>query len=240
MANTTKKNRLDATVADQKLIDGLTKNAAAIPSIVLAGTTVTTKDIVTTLQARVDSAKAVLSTRATWQATVQADRAERDKTKAFVSGLKQSLLVAFSGRIDTLADFGLVPRKVTVLTPEQKIARTQKTLATRAARHTMGTKQKSTIHGTVPAPVPVNPAPAPTPAPKPTTPPATPPVEPPVTPVASPVAPSPQPAAPVASPVAATPPQAAPPAPASPAPVVAGTVTTPATPAPLPLPTHAS
>jgi hypothetical protein len=234
--NTPKKNRPDESAADQKLIDGLTKNGAAIPAIVISGTSVTTKDIIATLQARIASANAVLSTRATWQATVQADRQEHDKTKTFVSGLKQALLVAFAGKIDTLADFGLTPRKVTALTPDQKVARAKLNLATREARHTMGPKQKAEIHGTVPAPVPVTPAPTPAPAPQPPAPTGTSPV----TPVVAPVAPSPQPAVPVASPVVPTPPAAAPPAPASPAPVVAGTVTPPATPAPLPLPTHAS
>ena len=105
--NTPKKNRNDQTAAEQTLIDGFNKHAATIPSIVIAGASDTTKDIVATLQSRIDSAKAALSTRATWQTAVQADRTMRDKTKTFVSGLKQALLVAFAGQIDTLADFGL-------------------------------------------------------------------------------------------------------------------------------------
>jgi hypothetical protein len=100
--------------------------------------------------------------------------------------VKQSLLVAFAGRIDTLADFGLVPRKVTPLTPEQMVERTEKLKATRAARHTMGSKQKAAIKGTVAPTGPVNAAPTPTP---------------PAAPVAAPVAPSPQPVLPVATPV---------------------------------------
>jgi hypothetical protein len=219
MANTPKKNRLDETAADQKLVDGFNKNGGAIPAIVIGGASVTNKDIVTTLQARIDTANNVLSTRAIWQAAVVADRAERDKTKTFVSGVKQSLLVAFAGRIDTLADFGLVPRKVTPLTPDQMVERTEKLKATRAARHTMGSKQKAAIKGTVAPTAPVNAAPTPTP-------PAAP-VAAPVTPVASPVAPSPQPALPVAPPVVTAAPVAAPPLPASPAPVVAAPVTTP-------------
>jgi hypothetical protein len=197
MANTPKKNRVDVTAADQQLIDGFNKNGGAIPTIVIGGTSVTTKDIVTTLQARIDAAKAVLPARATWQTLVQAEQDERNKTKVFVSGVKQALLVAFAGRIDTLADFGLVPRKVASLSPEQKVARTEKVLATRAARHTMGSKQKADIHGTVAPTAPVNAAPSPTPT--------APPAAAPVTPVASP-------------PVAASP------SPVSPAPVV-GTVT---------------
>jgi hypothetical protein len=140
--NTPKKNRVDQTSSDQALIDGLNKHEAAIPAVVIAGVTVATKALVTTVQSRIDSSKAVLSKRAAWQAAIQDDRALRDKTKTFVAGLKQALLVAFAGQIDALAAFGLTARKVPVATPEQRIAATAKALATRAARHTMGPKQR--------------------------------------------------------------------------------------------------
>ncbi|HEY4012967.1 MAG TPA: hypothetical protein VGM06_06500 [Polyangiaceae bacterium] len=79
--------------------------------------------------------------------------------------LKQALLVAFAGQVDVLADFGLTGRAVRVLTPEERVTMTAKAKATRAARHTMGKKQKAAIKGTVtpaaaaPA-APASPAPA--------------------------------------------------------------------------------
>jgi hypothetical protein len=148
--NTPKRNRPDESAADQRLIDGFNKNGAVIPPILIAGTTATTNDIIATLQGRIDASRQVLSARATWQAAVQADRLEHEKTKRFVSGLRQTLLVAFDGKIDTLAAFGLAPRRVHAATPEENLARTQKILATRAARHTMGSRQKAAIKGTVP------------------------------------------------------------------------------------------
>ncbi len=209
--NTPNKNRTDQSTANQKLIDGLNKHAATIPSIVIAGASVTTKDIIATLQSRIDSAKAAQSTRATWQTAVQADHAERDKTKTFVSGLKQALLVAFVGQIDTLADFGLTGRKVRVVSPEEKVAAAAKAKATRAARHTMGKVQKAAIKGTV---TPTAPATA--------------------TPSASTPIPTP-PAAPAPTPVSPAPTQAAPaPTPASPAPTQVAPVTPVTPPAPTP------
>jgi hypothetical protein len=75
-------------------------------------------------------------------------------------------LVAFAGSIDTLADFALKARKPrTPLTPEQKAAAVAKAEATRAARHTMGPKQKAAIKGTVPATAPATQPAAPAPAP---------------------------------------------------------------------------
>ena len=55
----------------------------------------------------------------------------------------------FAGLFDTLADFGLSPRKVAVVSPEARVAAVAKTKATRAARHTMGAKQKKAIQGDV-------------------------------------------------------------------------------------------
>jgi hypothetical protein len=183
--NIPKKNRTDETAADQKLIDGLTKHAATITSLVIGGVTMATKDIISTLQARITASQNAESTRATWQAAVVTDHAERSKTKTFASGLRQALIVAFTGQVDALADFGLSARKAVVLTPAEKLARNAKSMATRAARHTMGTVQKSKVTGETaaaatpvptapaPAPIPAGPAPAPVTAPAAPVPPAT-------------------------------------------------------------------
>ena len=166
-SNTPKKNRTDQMASEQKLSDGLNKHAQTITSIVIGGTAMTTKDIIATLQTLIASANTVQSAKATWQNTIKADQDERTKLKTFVSGLKQALLVAFAGSIDALADFGLTPRKVTVRTPEQKTAAAAKAKATRAARHTAGTKQKKAIKGTVPTTAPAAPTTAPVPVPSP-------------------------------------------------------------------------
>jgi hypothetical protein len=169
-------NRSQQQASDQSLIDGLKKHTSTLSSLTFGGTSNPTPAIIAVLEARIASASAVLPTRATWQSTVQADRDERAKTNTFVSGLRQALQLAFAGSIDGLADFGLKPRKQrTALTPEQKAAAVAKAKATRAARHTMGSKQKAKVKGTVSqaapaAPPPAAPAPsvttAPTPQPK--------------------------------------------------------------------------
>ena len=100
------------------------------------------------------------SARAAWQTAVQADRALEDKTKPFVAALRGSLLASFAGNIDTLARFGLVPRQKPVTTPEVKVAAAAKAKATRAARHTMGPKEKAAIKGTVTPTAPATAAPS--------------------------------------------------------------------------------
>ncbi len=159
-SNTPNRNRNARSAAEQALIDGLGKHAAAIPAIVISGVPLTTKDLVAILQARIDSARAAQATRAAWLTAVQADQDERARTQAAVSGLKQVLLVAFAGQVDALADFRLVPRKLRVVTPEQKLAATARAQATRAARHTMGKKQKAAITGTASQAAPATPPPA--------------------------------------------------------------------------------
>src|SRR5580700_3853955 len=138
-SNTPKKNRTDQTAAEQKLSDGVNKHAQAIAPFVIAGATVTAKDIITNLQTLIASASTVEATKATWQDAVKADKDERAKLKAFVSSVKQALLLAVAGSIEALADFGLTPRKVRVQTPEKKAAAAAKGKATRAARHALGT-----------------------------------------------------------------------------------------------------
>ncbi len=147
-SNTPKPNRPDRLASLQKLIDGVNKHASAIPSLMILGAAMTPAQIVTAVQAIVATAQVVTTTRAAWQNAVKADHTERQNTKTFVSGLKQALLVAFAGQIDVLADFGLTPRKPPVRTPEQKQAAAAKAKATRAARHTMGKKQKAKVTGT--------------------------------------------------------------------------------------------
>jgi sulfite reductase beta subunit-like hemoprotein len=144
-SNTPKHNKNAETTADQNLADGLGKHAATIMSIMVGGASVATTDIVTALQARIATAKVATSARAIWQAAVQADRDERAKTKTLVSVTKQTLLGSFAGQVDTLADFGLTPRKARVVSPEALVAAAAKAKATRAARHTMGKKQKKAV-----------------------------------------------------------------------------------------------
>jgi hypothetical protein len=179
------RSRIEQQTAVQSTIDGLTKHAQALPSIVIAGTTYPTSDLIAILQTRLDALNAAETARAAWQAAVQRDYAQRTGTKGILSGIRQATQVAFAGHIDVLADFGLVGRKPAVISPETRVAAAQKAKATRAARHTMGPKQKAAIKGdvtgvsvtpiTAPAAPTVAPAPSATPAsPAPTPPSATP------------------------------------------------------------------
>jgi hypothetical protein len=144
-------NRTNRQAADQKLLDGVTKHEQAITSLTFGGTSYKPADIIAILQARIASANTTLSTRATWQSAVLADKGELTKTQPIVSGVRQGILLMFAGAVDTLADFGLKPRKApAVRSPAEKAAASAKAKATREARHTMGSKQKASIKGAAP------------------------------------------------------------------------------------------
>jgi hypothetical protein len=153
--------------ADQKLRDGLVAKQQTIPSFTIRNVTIQTTDVVATLQQRIDASNAVEPPRATWLMAVQTERDLRAKTDPTVSGVRQALMLMFGGSIDTLATFGLEPRKTPgTVPPVEKVVAVQKALATRKARNTMGPKQKAKIKGTVPTTAPATPpaAPSPTPA----------------------------------------------------------------------------
>jgi hypothetical protein len=150
MSTSTKTNRHAQQSADQKMIDGLNSQPSAFASLMILGKSFDLPQAIAVLQARIAAANTALSARATWQAAVQADRDERAKSKTFVSALRQAVHVAFGQSIDTLAEFGLKPRKSRkVLTPDEKAKAAAKAKATRTARHTLGSKQKAKIKGTV-------------------------------------------------------------------------------------------
>jgi hypothetical protein len=142
-------NRLNQQTADQKLADGLTKHAPALPSFLVAGDLVKTPDIIALLLARIASAQTVESSRATWQTAVAADKSQRAKSKALVAGVRQTLHVMFAGSTSNLGDFGLTPHKAGVVSPETRVVAAAKAKATRQARHTTGKKAKQALKGDV-------------------------------------------------------------------------------------------
>ncbi|HEY6460046.1 MAG TPA: hypothetical protein VIY73_07835, partial [Polyangiaceae bacterium] len=152
MATKPRNTKTDQQSADQKLVAGLQKHEATVSSILIAGVPVPTTSIITTLQSRITARTTTVTSRAAWQDDVQAEKVTVSQSQKTVNRTKQALQVMFAEQIGTLSDFGLTgPKPRTPLTTEQKAAAQAKAEATREARHTMGSKQKAKIKGTVPA-----------------------------------------------------------------------------------------
>ncbi|MCL2449168.1 MAG: hypothetical protein FWD17_09490 [Polyangiaceae bacterium] len=150
MAANQKTNRMERQVSDQALISGLNKHASTLPSLTLGGTAVPVSTITAALQARIDTANAVVVAKAAWQKAVAAARDQLAQSDPQVLQVRQALQIAYGSNLDTLADFGLSPRKPRqVATSDTNAAKAAKARATRTARHTMGSQQKKTVTGNV-------------------------------------------------------------------------------------------
>jgi|SRR5579883_1930631 len=137
---------------DKKLLAGVQKDLANA-SFTVNDKPCTSQDVVKVLQGRIDKGLAVEAARAALQAAVKALRDERAQTGQFVSAFRAIVKGMFQSP-ETLADFGLSPRKSTKKTLDSKVTAVAKTKATRKARGTTGSKQKAKIKGTAPAATP--------------------------------------------------------------------------------------
>ncbi len=126
-------------------------------------------DLVNLILADIADTDAADKARAAWLAAVQVQTNSHEKLAPVLRALKAQVLAQFGDTQDsatTLADFGYSPRRVGPRSVEEKAAAAVKGLATRAARHTMGSRQKERVTGNVtgvvvtPVVAPPSPAPA--------------------------------------------------------------------------------
>jgi hypothetical protein len=146
----------------QRLSSGLRQHLSG-QVLLLAGASVKADDLVSELDGYVVQLNSTDASEAAWHAQVATTRTLEDsQINPRVSALETYLESLYGPTSATLTDFGLTPRKSkarTVLSKAQAIA---KSAATRVARHTLGPREKASIHGTVP---PESNPPTPTPSP---------------------------------------------------------------------------
>jgi hypothetical protein len=149
----------------QALIAGIQKHFPT-GSLTVGNVVFTVAALVLLLQGQVDAMTAQAADQKTADDALTALRELQTKNGPTLQALKDLLIAQFGSASQTLADFGLEPRKARApMTVAQKAAAAAKREATRAARGTKGPKAKLAIKGTVPAPVetaPPVPATAPT------------------------------------------------------------------------------
>ncbi len=134
------------------ILAGLGKLPSTVTSITVLTNTYTIPQLTTTLQTYIATFDAVDTTRAAYETAQQDAQDAAPDIAKFVAALKAALKAGLGRKSTALSTVGVKPDKTPeTLTPAQEAARVAKGLATRAARHTMGPKQKAKIHGTVPA-----------------------------------------------------------------------------------------
>ena len=138
-----------------KAMAGVARHFANVATVNLHGVAWKPADIDATLKAAIDSANTVDPAKASWQLAVNKGSASKAKALALLAALKAYLIATNgSGAVDLLADFGFVPPKPRKVAAKTKAAAVDKTAATRALRHTMGSKQKKQVKATTATPSP--------------------------------------------------------------------------------------
>jgi hypothetical protein len=133
----------------QQLIAGTNKHLASMAQVIFAGSSFTPPQITGKLQALVNLRNDVNAAEATTKAKLASEKADMPALRTFMGAFVTFVKATFGGQPDVLADFGIHPKARAPLTVEAKAAAAAKRKATRAARHTMGSKQKKDVKGAV-------------------------------------------------------------------------------------------
>jgi hypothetical protein len=134
----------------QTLLVGL-QTLAPTQQLAIDGTIVTPTALSQQVQTALTVYKAARPARVTWQQAIAARKAQAPSDTKLVAGIKQALFALLGEDNPSLASFGFKPRK-----PKRKLTAQEQALAvaqgreTRAARHTLGTRQKADIQGPKP------------------------------------------------------------------------------------------
>ena len=127
------------------------------------GQSVKAADAMKLLKEASNAEKKATASRAQFLADVEAARAAESKVKAIIPAIKNLVSGSFGKKSPVMAEFGFGP-EANKVTAEVRYEAVEKLRATRAARGTMGSRQKAAIHGSVEtaasAPVVATPAPS--------------------------------------------------------------------------------
>jgi hypothetical protein len=133
----------------RQLIAGTRKHFSSTASLTFGGATSTPAQVESLLQTIIDLRAAVEAAKADATAKVAAEEAERATHDGQMAAYVKLVKATFTAP-DVLADFGLKPKKAPTPPSNEKQAEAiAKRAATRAARHTMGSKAKKKVKGTV-------------------------------------------------------------------------------------------
>jgi hypothetical protein len=165
--NTARVTKVTLAQRVRDLIAGTQKHSPN-GQLTLGGETFTAQALIQVLQSLGDALVTVDTAKASWKGALKNLADVKAKVGPIIGAYRSWVVATYGNAPATLADFGLAPPTARApLTANQLVAAVAKRNATRAARHTLGPKQKKDIKGTVPATAPQNGAPQ---APAPTTP----------------------------------------------------------------------
>jgi hypothetical protein len=149
MSSTKSTSKATVLAQLQMLVSGLQKQFPN-GNFTLGNTAYTTVTLVAALMSLINAINAVTAAQASAKVAVAALRATSAQVGPIVLALKRNLLATFGDAADTLALFGLEPRKAPApRTAKENAAAAAKAEATRKARGTTSKKQKLAVSGNV-------------------------------------------------------------------------------------------
>jgi hypothetical protein len=146
---TIKNTKGQVVVVAKQLIAGTEKHLTSATQIPLVGGSFTPAQITSELQSLVTLRADVDASKASTTAKIANEATRMPALRAFMSAFESFVKGAFGSSPDVLADFGITRKSRAPLTVEAKAAAAAKRASTRAARHTMGSKQKLAVVGDV-------------------------------------------------------------------------------------------
>jgi hypothetical protein len=147
MTNRTKE--MDVAFA-KKLIVGVKQYLPAASSLTIGSAPLTPAQIEQFLQTLIDLRQAVDDAKSATKAKIAAEDAQAPTLRSQMAALAAIVKASYANSPDVLAGFGLNPRKArTPQTIDEMASAAAKRAATRAARHTLGSKQKQQVKGTI-------------------------------------------------------------------------------------------
>jgi hypothetical protein len=142
MANTNKAMRQNA---NRKIVGAIQEHLSG--NVTFSGVKYTPSQLAKMFQEGIDIADATDAARKQWAAAVAAERSNGTSLKGVQSSLRNYVAALYGDTSTEFADFGFTPRKVRTVDVATKAAAAEKRLATREARHTMGSRQKLKVTG---------------------------------------------------------------------------------------------
>jgi hypothetical protein len=133
----------------KQLIAGATKHFSNTTPVVFGGSSFTLDQITSKLQMLVDLRADANAAKAVATEKIAVENAQTPALAAFMKQLTAFVEATYFHSASTMTDFGITPKAPIATTSETKAAAAVKRKATRAARHTMGSRQKASVKGDV-------------------------------------------------------------------------------------------
>ncbi len=139
------KNKTTRQNSNRKIVGAIKKHLSG--TVTLAGVKYTTSKLAQVFQQGIDVSDGTDAANRVWRAAVATERKTTQELSGVQTSLRNHVSALFGETSTEFSDFGFTPKQVTAVGVATKVEAVAKRAATRAARHTMGKRQKEEITG---------------------------------------------------------------------------------------------